>query len=135
MWRHLRLRVPAVQGTPSDPRSGSTVAGRQDGAILGAEEQRDPVALADAGAFAIRLDDHEAAFGAVDDAMDLGAHVDDVDDLALQQVIAGPLHLGLGPGHRHPLGSDADVRLVASEPAGVADRLVPAGPGAGVEEG
>jgi hypothetical protein len=63
-------------------RSGA-LAG-ENHAIFCPEKQSDPIALAHARAFAIRLHRHEAAFGAFDYVVNFRAHVDHIDDFAGQ---------------------------------------------------
>src|SRR5262249_31802059 len=71
-------------------RAFSNLSGgaRQNQAALGPKEQRHPLAFPGVRRAAIGLYHHHLAFRAVNDVMHLGAHVDDVDDTAGQQVLA-----------------------------------------------
>src|SRR5216683_2122515 len=90
-------------------RTHSATALWQDEAVLCTEEQADPVALSRSWSLAVGLHRHDTAFCTLNDVMNFRAHVDDVDDLAWEQIVAGPIGFDVGPNDRNPLGPDADA--------------------------
>src|SRR5262245_14227234 len=70
------------------PISNPAGSAGQNQAVLGPKEQRHTFAFPGLRRAAIGLYHHHLAFRAVNDVMHLGAHVDDVDDTAGQQVLA-----------------------------------------------